>query len=106
MSLSDRVKDAHPQKPGPKPGMNKLLDALDEEDRTALEGLILDFDISASTIHQVLQAEKNDLLKRAEDAEDSDEERELAALAKLHEISAFTIGRFRRQVKAGTAGVS
>lgn len=92
-------------RPGPQPGMIQLLDALPEEDKHALETMIVDQNWSANMINQTLMEEAEELLERAAEEPDPEEAKRLKDLAKLHDISAYTIGRFRRQVRAGKLGV-
>lgn len=107
MSLADRLEqtDTTRHKPGPKPGMIQLLEALDDKGREALEHLIKNESFSNSMISDILKDESEELEELAKKEKDADERRRIQDLAKLHVISAFTIGRFRRQVRAGRYGV-
>ena len=107
MSLAEKIKSSDGKlKPGPRPGMNRLLDALPPKDRKSLEELILnDADFSANLIREILADEAVELAEKAKKMTGVDKD-EAQQLIKLLDISAFTIGRFRRQLRAGTVGVA
>ena len=101
MSISERAARApRHKKTGPIPIMTQLMSALDDEDREALMGLLVDKSYSANIIFSVLQEEKAAILERAKNAK-GDEKKRLEHLAKIHQVSAYNIGHFRRQLRGG-----